>query len=247
MIKALIIDDEQDARFLLRNMISKNFKNALEVIGEATDVSSGITAIRKLKPEIVFLDIKMPDGTGFDVLDKIKEEVHFEVIFITAHDKFAIKAFQFCAFGYLLKPIKISDMEPIIKRLETHLNVNKKGTEQRLKVLVDSYKYGLKKIVITSMEGFKVINIDEIIRLEADGNYTELTLTNNRKLTTTKTIGAYEELLHEHGFFRVHQSTVINLQMVKGYKKTDEQIEMTDGKLVKLSRHRKSDFLRSFL
>lgn len=249
MIRALIIDDEQDARFLLKNQLSRNFTNNIAVIGEADNVLSGIEAIKKLKPEVVFLDIKMPDGTGFDILHKTKDEFQFEVVFITAHDNYAIKAFQFSAFGYLLKPIKTTNITPIIEKLETHLNIIKKGTDQRLKVLIENYgdDRKIKKIVIANIEGFQVLNIEEIIRLEGDKNYTHFILTNNKKYIASKTIGDYEELLNDHGFFRAHQSTIINLRLVKGYKKNDEKIEMADGKFIKLSRHRKTDFIRRFI
>lgn len=249
MIQVLIIDDERDARFLLKNKLNKNFSNTINVVGEADDVDTGIAAIKRFKPDVVFLDIKMPGGTGFDVLLKTKNEFQFEVIFITAHDNYAIKAFQFSAFGYLLKPIKTDDIAPILEKLESHLNIIKKGDDQRLKVLIENYgdDRKIKKLVVTNMEGFQVLNIENIIRLEGDKNYTHFVLKDNKKYTTSKTIGEYEELLNDHGFFRAHQSTIINLRLVKGYKKNDEQIEMTDGKLIKLSRHRKANFIKRFI
>jgi two-component system LytT family response regulator len=248
MIPALIIDDEKDARFLLKNLIEQHFNDTIKIIGEADDVESGIKAIATHKPALVFLDIQMRQGTGFDLLQKLNNP-DFEVIFITAYDNYAVKAFQFSAFGYLLKPIKISELKTVVDKLKVQTLQLKQIGDQRLKVLIENYgdERKIKKLVITNMEGFQVLNIEEIVRLEGDKNYTHFITTNNKKLTTSKTIGDYEELLNEFGFYRAHQSTIINLRHVKGYNKGDEEIEMTDGKLIKLSRHRKSEFIKRFI
>lgn len=248
MINALIIDDEKDARFLLKAQLSKHFAANVKILGEADDVQTGVQAIQLLKPDVVFLDIKMPSGTGFDLLQKI-DTINFEVVFITAHDDYAIRAFQFSAFGYLLKPIKTAELKTIIERLASHIELLKKGADNRLKILVENYgdDRKIKKLVVTGVEGFQVLNIEDIIRLEGDRNYTRFVLDNGKKVTTSKTMGDYEELLNDFGFFRIHQSTIVNLRHVKGYKKGDEEVEMLDGKFVKLSRHRKADFLKFFI
>jgi two-component system LytT family response regulator len=249
MIKALIIDDEKDARFLLRNILEHNYKDHIQVVDEADDVDSGITIIKKHQPDLVFLDIKMPQGTGFDLLQKL-DQVNFEVIFITAYDSYAIQAFQFSAFDYLLKPIKSTELTSTISRLTSHLENLKLGVDKRLKVLVENYgdDRKIKKLVITNMEGFKVLNIEDIIRLEGDRNYTHFILTNNRKITTSKTLSEYEELLVDHGFFRIHQSTIANLRHVTGYIKGDGgSVEMIDGKQLQLARNRKQQFMEKFI
>ncbi|MCE3227965.1 MAG: DNA-binding response regulator [Bacteroidetes bacterium] len=248
MISAVIIDDEKDARFLLRNQLSKNFDQEIEILGEADSVEAGIKLIKSAKPEVVFLDIKMPSGTGFDILQQL-EEINFEVVFITAHDDYAVKAFQFSAFGYLLKPIKTSELKALVEKLDSHIQMLKRGNDQRFKVLIENYgdDRKIKKLVVTNMEGFQILNIEGIIRLEGDRNYTHFIMADNKKITTSKTIGEYEELLNEYGFYRIHQSTIINLRHVKGYKKGDEEVEMADGKLVKLSRYRKADFVKRFI
>lgn len=249
MISAIIIDDEKDARFLLRGQLTKYFNQTINIVAEADDVESGVQAIIKHKPDLVFLDIKMPSGTGFDVLKQTKDEVNFEVIFITAHDDYAVKAFQFSAFGYLLKPVKTSEIRALIEKLESHLQVLKKGVDQRFKVLVENYgdDRKIKKLVVTNMEGFQVLNIENIMRLDGDRNYTHFIMSDSRKITASKTLGEYEELLNGFGFFRTHQSTIINLRHVKAYKKAEELIEMGDGELIKLSRHRKADFIKRFI
>ncbi len=249
MIRALIIDDEKDARFLLRNLLEQQYKDTITVVDEADDVDTGINIIKKHNPDLVFLDIKMPQGTGFDLLQKL-EHVNFEVIFITAYDNYALKAFQFSAFGYLLKPIKSTELNTALLKLESHLQLLKQGAEKRLKVLVENYgdDRKIKKLVISNMEGFKVVTIDDIIRLEGDRNYTHFILTGEQRITTSKTLAEYEGLLNEHGFFRIHQSTIANLRHVVGYLKGDGgSVEMTDGKQLQLARNRKSEFMEKFI
>lgn len=249
MIRALIIDDETNARFLLRNLIQRHFATQVTVVGEANDVDTGIAAIAQHHPDVVFLDIKMQKGTGFDLLQAM-QSVDFEVIFITAYDNFAIRAFDFAAFGYLLKPVKAAELGKVIERLERHLRRQKEGADQRVKVLIENYgdEAGkLKRIVLSNMEGFKVVDIPEIIRLEASSNYTSFVLTRDRKVLVSRTLGEYEELLNDHGFFRVHQSHMVNLRHVDAYHKTDGgQVHMSDGTLIAISRNRKASFMKRF-
>lgn len=249
MIKAVIIDDEKDARFLINNLLAKNFAGIITVLGEADDVDTGIKAIETHHPQVVFLDIKMPSGTGFDVLQHFKSNFNFEVVFITAYDEYAIKAFQFSALGYLLKPVKTADMAQVISRLQKQFETEKIKDDQRIKVLIENSEdqNKIKKLVVTNINGFQVLSISDIVRLEGDRNYTHFIMSDGKKITTSKTLGDYENLLHEFGFFRAHQSTIINLRFVKAYKKSEELIEMLDNKLIKLSRHRKSDFIQRFV
>ncbi|MCC6372434.1 MAG: response regulator transcription factor [Bacteroidia bacterium] len=249
MIKAVIIDDEKDARFLINNLLAKNFAGIITVLGEADDVNTGIKAIETHHPQVVFLDIKMPSGTGFDLLQHFKSNFNFEVVFITAYDEYAIKAFQFSALGYLLKPVKTADMAQVISRLQKQFETEKIKDDQRIKVLIENSEdqNKIKKLVVTNINGFQVLSISDIVRLEGDRNYTHFIMSDGKKITTSKTLGDYENLLHEFGFFRAHQSTIINLRFVKAYKKSEELIEMLDNKLIKLSRHRKSDFIQRFV
>lgn len=248
MIKTIIIDDEKRARNLLKNLLDQNFSDTIEVIAEGDDVDTGIAVIEKHQPDLVFLDIKMHQGSGFDLLQQLKH-INFEVIFITAYDQYAVKAFQFSAFGYLMKPIKVRELSKVITRLQHHLTNLKEDAGKRLKVLVENYGDDriMKKLVISNKKGFKVSNIEDIIRLEGDGNYTNFIIEGGKKLMTSKSLGEYEELLYEHGFFRIHQSTIVNLRHVKGYsKETGDQVEMSDGKSFNISRHRKPEFLKRF-
>ena len=157
MIKCVIIDDEADARFMLSNIINKNFKDQLQIVAEADSIPDGIKIIEKHTPDVVFLDIRMREGTGFDLLEKI-ENKNFEVIFVTAFDQYAIKAFQFSALGYLMKPIKIKELKQVVEILHNHFINQKENVTKRLKVLIENYgdDRKIKKLVIPNMEGFKV-------------------------------------------------------------------------------------------
>lgn len=250
MISAIIVDDEKDARFLLRNLLQTNFSEKVNILAEADDVDSAVEVIKKHQPDIVFLDIKMPGGNGFDVLTKI-EGLNFEVVFVTAYDKFALRAFEFSAFGYLMKPIKESDLSGVMDRLGEKLSRSKieDGTK-RLKVLIENYdeSAGIKKIVISNVSGFKVTALEEIVRLEGDGNYTDFILSDGQKIVSTKNLGEYEKLLVDYGFFRIHQSTVVNLIHVVGFsRESGGLVEMSDGAKMKLSRYRKDTFMERFL
>lgn len=247
MIRAIIIDDEKRARNLFKNLLEQNF-TSIKVVAEGDDIDTGIEAIEKYQPDLVFLDIKMHQGTGFDLLQQLKE-IDFEVIFITAYDQYAIKAFQFSAFGYLMKPIRITELKKIITKLENHLRHLKSDTDKRLKVLIENYgdNQSIKKLVISNQQGFQVSKLEDILRLEGDGNYTNFILTNNKKIMTSKNLGEYEELLNDFGFYRIHQSTIVNLRHVKSYIKGDGgEVIMADGKQLQVSRHRKASFLKKF-
>ena len=248
MIRVLIIDDESPARQLLRGMIDRLPGNRIKVVGDADDITAGINAIEKHKPDLVFLDVQMHEGTGFDLLNKL-QHVDFEVVFVTAYDEYAIRAFQFSAFGYLLKPIKMEELRAVIDRFESHLQLLKDGANDRVKVLMENYQDDrkIKKLIINHMKGFDVSPVEEIIRLEGDGNYTNFILTQQRRIMTSTTLGEYEEVLFKHGFYRIHQSTIVNLRHITNYiKGVGGQVRMTDGKTFNVSRYRKSGFLEQF-
>jgi len=248
MIKAIIVEDESRARQLLRAMVDQHLSGRVTVVGEADDVTSGLAAIKKHKPDLVFLDIRMPGGTGFDLLEQVGQ-TDFEIIFVTAYDEYAIKAFQLSAFGYLLKPITPSDLQEVISRLENQLQLLKGASSKRVKVLIENYgdDRKIKKLIINHMNGFDVSLVEDIIRLEGDGNYTNFIITEGRKVITSRTLGEYEELLFDLGFYRIHQSTIVNLRHVTRYLKgAGGNVIMSDGQSFKVSRYRKAGFLKYF-
>lgn len=248
MIKAVIIDDEEDARFLLRNLVEKKTETGLKIVGEADDVLSGIQVIDKQKPDLVFLDVQMKNGTGFDLLKQI-EEVNFEVIFITAFNQYAIDAFKFSAFGYLLKPIKSSELYTLINKFLAQHELQHKHMDKKVKVLIENYgaQGEIEKLIIPNIHGFKVLKIGEIVRLDGDRNYSHFILLDGTKVTTSKSLREYEELLLKHGFFRIHQSTIVSVRHVIGYFKTNGgYVEMVDKTRHKVSRNRRNEFLEKF-
>lgn len=249
MIRALIIDDEEDARFMISAHLSDNFKDTIEIVGQADSVKSGIEAIKNLSPDILFLDIQMKDGTGFDLIEQILTKT-FEIIFCTAYDQFAIKAFQFSALGYLMKPVKTQEFINTVNSVIGYVEKQKINSETRLKILVENYgdDKKIKKIVIPNKNKFFVFSIEDIIRLEGEGNYTNFILTNHPKVMSSKTMKEYEILLSEYGFFRAHQSTLINLRHVVSYTKGEGGfVIMSDEQEIIISRNRKKEFLDRFL
>lgn len=247
--KTVIIDDEESARGTLKTILSRYFKE-IEVVGEGSNVASGFETINSVKPELVFLDIKMPDGTGFDLLNKI-DNIDFEVVFTTAYDNYAIKAFQASAMGYLLKPIDIDELGTVLEKIKKVLSGPTKGKSRRLQVLMENYggrEGQIKKLVIPNIDGYEVVEIHDLVRCEGERNYTKFILDNGKKILASKTLKEYEELLVEHGFFRIHKSHLVNLHHVKRYLKTDGgTVEMTDGSSLQLSREKKEAFARKFM
>ncbi len=247
-IRAIIVDDEKDIRFLLRKMLEEHFNHIIDIAGEAEDIAAASILIDQEVPQLIFLDIKIKNKTGFDLLEKYKDK-DFEVIFITAYDQYAIKAFEFSAIGYLMKPVKLEKLRKIIERLTNNLNRMKEDPNKRIKILIDNYDgNGIKRICIASVEGFDVLELDQIIRLESDNNYTDFITSGGGKYTTSKTIKEYEDILDEFGFYRIHQRHIVNLRQVKSYQKGDGgTIILNDGTELPLARLRKPGFLKRFL
>lgn len=246
-IRAIIVDDEKDIRFLLRKMLEEHFSNVIDIVGEAEDIAAAEILINQEIPQLIFLDIKIKNKTGFDLLEKYKDK-DFEVIFITAYDQYAIKAFEFSAIGYLMKPVKLDQLRKIIERYTSNVNRLKEDASKRIKILVDNYDSGIKRICIASVEGFDVLELDKVIRLESDNNYTDFITSEGGKHTTSKTIKEYEDMLSEFGFYRIHQRHIINLREVKSYQKGDGgTITLNDGTELPLARLRKPGFLKFFL
>ncbi|MFZ4463168.1 MAG: LytR/AlgR family response regulator transcription factor [Bacteroidales bacterium] len=238
MIRTLIIDDEQNARLALKSLLV-SLAPEIQVIGEAGDVASGLELISQNRPDLVFLDVQMPDGTGFDLLEQIPEPA-FKVIFVSAFDRFAVTAFRFSAIDYLLKPVQADDLLHALDKID-------KGNESqtaKIKVLLGN-RSGIEKIVLPSLDELLFVKVDEIIRCESDNNYTYFYLSGNERILVSRTLKDYEELLEPMGFFRIHKSSMINLRFLKKYKKGEGgTVTMEDGTQLEVSRRRKDDFLR---
>ena len=248
MMRVLIVDDETDARFLLANLLKRHCSDTVELVGEADDVEAAVDAIRQLEPDVVLLDIRMRTGTGFDVLQQL-DSIDFEVIFITAHDEFAIQAIDFSASAYLLKPVRLKDLKAALERVQQRLGRQRSGQGNQLRVLVDmATGSAIDKLVVAHMDGFQVLQLHEIVRMEADSNYTRIFLVNGSEVVVSRSLGEYDDLLNAHGFLRVHQKHLVNLSHVTGYSRgAAGQVQLSNGSEVALSRRRKPELLKRFL
>ena len=234
MKKVLIIDDENRTRELIANMIN-SFGFDVETIPEGENVQSAIAAIEKHQPDIVFLDIQMPDGTGFDVIRSIKNK-NFEVIFITAHEEFAIKAIKFSALDYLLKPVDTSELKSAMEKALAAIGEDHKENSQFDALQKNMQPNEKRRLVLKTQESVHVVELDQIIRCEADRNYTSFFLVGGKKILVSKTLKEYETLLSAHNFLRVQQSHLVNIDYVDRYdKKNGGAVVMKDGSEVPLS------------
>ena len=245
-LSCLIIDDEEDARRYLSMMINE-FCPQLNILGEADSVVTGKEAIKNLQPDIVFLDIHMPGGSGFDLL-KALGPIDFILIFTTAYDRYAIKAFRFSALDYLLKPVEPDLLVEVIeKAFATIGQVKLKDRYESLLMNYESDNTAPKRLVLPMAGKFKVVEIGEIMYCAADGNYTQVHLKDRSRLVVSKQIKEFDELLSEHRFFRIHQSYLVNLNYVQGFTKGQNgEVELHDGTSLSLARSKKKEFLGIF-
>lgn len=236
MIKAVIIDDEKASRDTLKSLL-EIYTPDIEILGFADGVSTGKKIIEEKKPELVFLDIQMPDGSGFKLLE-LFESFDFRVIFTTAFDQYAIKAIKFSALDYLLKPISPDDLEEAIQKYKEN-----KSKDTQLKTLLKNIGTNKKEdqsIIVHSSEGMHVIKIDDIIRCQSDDYYTRYFLRSEKTLMVSKTLKETEELLSEFNFVRCHKSHLVNAKYIKSYLKLDGgTIVTTDGCKIPVSRRKR--------
>ena len=243
MIKVIIIDDELGARESLSKMIEKNCKQ-LQIVAKADSMLTAFEAITNQKPDLIFLDIEMPNGNAFDLLEKFKE-INFNIIFTTAYDHYAIKAIKFSAIDYILKPIDPEELVEAVKRFEKKLNKGN-GFDEQFKTLLSNVRpeNKLKKVGIPDGDGLVFINLSDIIRCDSDGNYTFFILTTGKKIVASRTLGEYEQMFADDNFFRVHRSHLINLVHAKKYIKGEGgYVVMSDDSKVEVSRRNKNEFL----
>jgi two-component system LytT family response regulator len=234
MVRTVIVEDEPYSREHLVSLVT-NYCKQVEIVGEAWDVKSGFDIISANKPDLVLLDIEMPDGTGFDLLQKF-QKIDFEIIFTTAFAEYAVKAFHYSAIHYLLKPIDPDELLEAVKKTEELLQ--RKTIEARLNTLfhnLQNQKDG-KRMVLSSGNNMYVINTGEIIMCHSAKNYTLFFLLDGRNITVSKTIKEYDKLLTENGFFRVHKQYLINIDHVKSFDKSDGgSINLTNDLKVPIS------------
>lgn len=243
MIRGIIVEDEIRSRDTLRGLLSRYCKN-VEIIAEADSYRSGLAAIREQHPDVVFLDIQMPDGSGFKLLEEL-DEIKFEIIFTTAFDQFAIKAIKYSALDYLLKPIDPEELVSALKKVEN--KISKRGVNENIQVLLDNIKSrdaNPHKIVLSTFEKIHIIETDNILRCESDNYYTNFFLTDGKQILISKTLKENEAMLGEHNFIRPHKSHLVNVKYIKGFLKNDGgYIEMTDGTHIPVSRRKREKII----
>ena len=232
MIKAIIIDDIPEAITVLQADLEA-YCNNIKVIGSANGVVSGAKIIKELKPDLVFLDIQMPDGTGFDLLE-ILGDTKFKLIFTTASDEFAIKAFKFSAIDYLLKPIDPDDLMRAVDKVE-----QQQEPTSRLDLLKENLHHP-KKIALNTVDKIHIVDIDNVIRLESNINYTRFYFEDGSKLLVTKTLKEFDKLLIDHNFIRIHQSHLVNTNSIKEFLKQNGEVILKDGTRIPVSTRKKA-------
>jgi two-component system LytT family response regulator len=244
MIKTILIDDEKHCSDRVLNLIEQH-PNTFNVLAVIDTVDEALEKVPTLQPDLVFLDIKIHDKTGFDFLQQI-EYVNFKIIFTTAFDNYAIKAFKFSAFDYLLKPIDSDDFSDAVNRLKK--DINHHNIEYQIQNLLSNLKTDQKKVItIPSLTGFETLKVEDIIHLEADTSYTHI-FSRDNKTMVSKPIKFYEDLLDENSFFKTHKSHLINLDHVKKYYKGKQSyVVMSNDSKVPISVRRKEEFLRRFM
>ncbi len=242
MLRVIIIDDEPDAVLSIELIITE-YCTDVKIVGKAHSAIDGKNQIIEKKPDFIFLDIDMPRGTGFDMLEMISK-IDFDVIFVTAYSDYAIKAFKYSAVDYILKPIDIDELINAVNKIKKRKN-EKKSQNINYDILLSNIKNKtLKTIAIPNSAGIDFINICDIIRFKAEGSYTKIIIKNKDNILASRNLKEYQELLPEHEFFRPHNSHLINLKHVKRYVQKDGgYLEMSDDSIVPMSRRKKDLFL----
>lgn len=238
--KTIIIDDERTNILALKGLLVKYFPS-IEIIDTARNVAEGVVVVDKHHPDLIFLDISMPDGDGFDLLAKVEFRA-FEVIFTTAHNQYAIKAFDYSAVHYLLKPIDYTELRKAINRYN---EVKLKGNiSARLSVLKDNLQHKQEKIIVPSNDGLNILLVEDIVRLEASDTYTEFFLADGRKLLASKSLNNFEKILSDLAFSRIHSKHLVNLKYVQRYVKgKGGSVLLHNGDEVDVSVRKKNDFI----
>lgn len=243
-MKGIIVDDEARSRRLLQ-ALCKEYCDGLEIIGLADSVSEAKKLIAQEMPDLVFLDIRMPIESGFELLKFYDNDFSFEVIFTTAYDEYAVEAFQFAAIDYLLKPIEIDELVKAVESVKELRDVPPQPEKfEFLQEILIAQK--IDKIALTTTDGFTFVNHEDIIRCEAESNYTTVFLMDGNSHLITKTLGHFEKLLYEKGFFRIHKSHLVNLHKVRKFIKSKKGglVETVNETRIEVSSRKREELLR---
>jgi two-component system, LytTR family, response regulator len=244
LINAIIVDDEQDSRETLRNYLAK-YCPKVKLLSECANIIEARTAILKHQPQLVFLDIEMPHGNAFDLLEQWGE-IDFEIIFITAFSQYAIQAFNLSAAHYLLKPVDIEELEKAVETVEVLLSQKEKLSHARILLENMAALHSQnRKLVLPMMEGFEVVKMSEILYCEAEDNFTCFYFENGQKKLICRNLKFYENALGSFGFYRIHRSHIVNLDFVKRYiKGKGGSVILENGKEIMVSNNKKEGLIQ---
>lgn len=245
MYTAVIIDDERKAREALKKIIDRYFSEKYAVVASCNSVMEGVEAIKKYNPDIVFLDIEMPTENGFELFNYF-QNVSFDVIFTTAYQQYAINAIKCAALDYLLKPINQIDLKDAFSRFEN--SYQKKAQQERINLLLNNMSMGCvvkEKIAFSSLTGYEMVNMKDIMYCEADQNYTVVHISSGTTLTVSKTLKYVEDMLPEDVFFRCHKKFLVNLNYIKKYSRVHgHKIMLENGDMLDVATRRTEDFIQ---
>jgi len=242
MIKTVLIEDELNSRNALKQIL-ESYVEEIQIVGEAASVNEGVTLLQKISADLVFMDIHLPDGESFDILDQLgQDDYDFDIIFITAYDDVKERALDYFFLQYLYKPYDIDKIEKAIQHYRKHVN---KDLEKYKSILQEFMKNETKLIPVPGSKGIDFISLENIIRLEADRNYTIIYCVEDKSYLSSKNIKHYENVLNKQRFFRVHKSHIINLKHLK-FVSNDGLIEMSDNGTVPLATRVKKEFIDFF-
>lgn len=245
MITCVIIDDERQAREVLKKLLKRYFDDTINVLATASSISEGVKFINQFNPNLVFLDIEMPEENGFELF-KYFDHFHFDVIFTTAYQQYALKAIKNSALDYLLKPVNFIDLKEAITKLEKKIKAGQK--QERIEAMLSNIAIGediKNKIAIPTMSGFRLETINSVVYCEADENYTKIHLNTSESFIVPRTLKLFEELLPKKYFFRVHKSYLINLNYIKNYTRTDgNKVTLENGTELDVAVRRNEEFLK---
>ncbi|MEP6262464.1 MAG: LytTR family DNA-binding domain-containing protein [Gillisia sp.] len=247
MIKAVIIDDEINAQSLLEKTLDRYFPGKFNIVEKCNSVDMGVLAIKKHEPELVFLDIQMPEKNGFELFNYFKV-IKFEVIFTTAYNQFAIKAIKRSALDYLLKPINHLDLADAVKRFEARSEGS--SSQKKLSLLLENLNVNdqnVSKIAFPTVEGFELIHSNQILYCKAESNYTSIKKIDSHTKMVAKTLKYVEEILPASSFQRIHKTYVINLNYVVRYNKANKEVELTNGEKIPVSFRKEEEFINAIL
>ncbi len=247
ILKSILVDDEAKSRANLRELL-REYCPSVEVVGEADSPAAALKLISQHQPDLLFLDIEMGKESGFDLLRSLNGNQHFEVIFVTAFDRYGIQAVKACAIDYLLKPINILELSSAVEKAAKE--IMPKRENKRLQELIANIDRGddEQRIALPLADKIEFIAVSRIIRLEAEGNYTHIYLDGDKKYLVCKTLKEYQELLEGYHFLRTHQSHMINFRKISAYVKTEGgYIAMEDGSQVPISRQKRDEVLKRIM